>query len=242
MIHRRLIAALALLALTALAAGPVGAGQTLDRQQALRFVADMRAAYAGVADYTAVFKKTCAVAGSQCPTETTALKFKKPQSVYLRWTGPVRPGQEVIYVAGRNGGQLRAHKGSFPDLTLNLDPAGAVAMECNRRSVNQLGLGSVIELLASALAQNPAAALGLDGPLDVAGRACRCLTIAGQAAGPGEPVKARVCRDEQNRLPLRATMWDADGKLVEDYEFSRLQTNVGLTERDFDPDNHAYDF
>jgi outer membrane lipoprotein-sorting protein len=43
-------------------------------------------------------------------------------------------------------------------------------------------------------------------------------------------------------MMMKAMSWDHDGKLYESYEFTELELNPGLTERDFDHRNRDYDF
>ena len=50
-------------------------------------------------------------------------KFKRPFKVYMKYiTKP--EGQEVLFVRGENDNEIKAHKGSFPDITVNLNPYG----------------------------------------------------------------------------------------------------------------------
>ncbi len=48
--------------------------------------------------------------------------------------------------------------------------------------------------------------------------------------------------DEELVLPIRALIYDHDGKLYERYEHHDLRVDVGLTDLDFDPENPAYHF
>ncbi len=68
-----------------------------------------------------------------------AFKFARPFKVYLGFIKPHR-GREVIYVRGWNDNELRVHRGSFPDLTLNLDPEGSTAMKGNHHPITHFGL------------------------------------------------------------------------------------------------------
>ena len=57
----------------------------------------------------------------------------------------------------------------------------------------------------------------------------------------------QVYIDKENNLPIRfeAYDWPKGGKapdLMEEYTYSDLRVNVGLTPRDFDPANKSYSF
>jgi outer membrane lipoprotein-sorting protein len=70
-------------------------------------------------------------------------KFAKPFKVYLKFLEP-HEGREVIYKKGWNDGELRVHKGSFPDITVNLDPQGGMAMDDNHHPITDFGFGSLL--------------------------------------------------------------------------------------------------
>jgi len=54
--------------------------------------------------------------------------------------------------------------------------------------------------------------------------------------------KAEFVVSKKTGLPLKASTWDWRGRLYESYEYPEINYNVGLTPKDFDPDNSAYDF
>ncbi len=43
-------------------------------------------------------------------------------------------------------------------------------------------------------------------------------------------------------MPLQETSWDHKGRVYESYDYPVLKLNAGLTDKDFDPENEAYDF
>jgi hypothetical protein len=60
--------------------------------------------------------------------------------------------------------------------------------------------------------------------------------------------KAQVFFDDEWRLPVRYASWswptEPGGQpvLEEEYNYTQMQFNVGLTDLDFDPENSEYDF
>ncbi len=48
--------------------------------------------------------------------------------------------------------------------------------------------------------------------------------------------------NKKTGMPIKVSTWDWNGRLYESYEYPVLKFNVGLTAKDFDPDNKAYDF
>ena len=73
-------------------------------------------------------------------------KFMKPFKVYMKYITPSE-GQEVLYVRGENDGELKAHKGSFPDITVNLNPRGRAAMKGSHQPIQTFGLKKQIEIM-----------------------------------------------------------------------------------------------
>ncbi len=93
-------------------------------------------AYSNVKDYTAILYKQEWIDGKMKPMETIFMKFReKPFSVYMKWIKNPYKNQEVIFVKGWNKNRIKAHKGSFPDFTMNLDPLGWLPMKGNRHSI-----------------------------------------------------------------------------------------------------------
>ena len=65
---------------------------------------------------------------------------------------------------------------------------------------------------------------------------------------PSNPAKkyygyrATVAIDEEWKLPVAVKVYDWDDKLVENYHYSDIRVNVGLSDKDFDPANPDYNF
>ena len=165
---------------SALAATPVAAQDVADGDELRAHVYAMERAYASVQDYTATFYKQERVKGELLPLETIELKFRKPFGVYLRWLSGDFAGREVIYVRGWNEDKIRAHQGSFPDVTVSLRPDSSLAMRGNRHPITKVGFGEIIRLmvrdarLAEARPQDDVQYTDL-GEWDVYGTRSRCI-------------------------------------------------------------------
>jgi outer membrane lipoprotein-sorting protein len=79
-------------------------------------------------------------------TQYNTFKFARPFMVYLGFIDPFE-GREVIYRQGWNDNELRVHRGSFPDLTVNLDPRGSMAMKRSHHSITDFGLENTVRLM-----------------------------------------------------------------------------------------------
>lgn len=225
------------------------AGTPMTSAEVLDLVVTMERAYDRVDDYTATFTKQERVKGRLLAKETMRLKFAKPFRVYLKWTAGKHEGQEVLFVRGWNGDKIRAHTGSFPDITVDLAPENSLAMRGNRHPITDFGLGNTIAILArdarlaAVRPQDKVTYVDL-GVSTVSGVRARCVEATTPALrwSVYYAAKARLCVDTKRDLPVRVTVWDEEGQLLEDYAFRDLKTNVGLTAADFSADNGEYGF
>lgn len=54
--------------------------------------------------------------------------------------------------------------------------------------------------------------------------------------------RLRYLIGKKSLMPLQETSWDHRGRVYESYDYTVLDLSPGLTAKDFDPDNEAYDF
>lgn len=80
------------------------------------------------------------------PPETMTITYSRGR-VYLHITGGPKQGAEAIYVPGWNGNKVRIHKGSFPDVTLNLDPHGSLLMDDQHHPIEHAGFDHLASTL-----------------------------------------------------------------------------------------------
>ena len=221
-------------------------------------------------------------------------KFKKPFSVYLRFIKPF-PGREVIFVRGWNDNELKVHKGSFPDITVSLDPQGDTAMERSHHPITQFGFANTLKLAAKNLrlarkrgegeikvtdggVVNGQAVWKIDSKFPKGGHFVTArddetlwdisrrtgqdmyllLYVNHQKNDYDEPddvdeddkvfipryygAHAEFYVTKDRSIPVRVVIRDWQGRLYEQYDYTEIKRNVGLTGKDFDPDNKAYDF
>lgn len=244
-----------------------------------------------IQDYTGYMEKQERFIDGLGKLEKTTFKFARPFKVYVKFLN-VYNGREAIYVAGRNDNEVKVHKGTFPDINVNLDPQGGMAMEGNHHPVTDFGLENTIRISAAnlrkALKRGEGEFQVTDGgqvngrsvwrieakvPKDghfVTAQDDETLWHIAKRTGqdmylimytnkdyddpddPDEGDKVFIPRyyggrsellvDKENFLPVKATTWDWNGRLYETYSYYDMKYNVGLTDRDFDPDNKAYNF
>jgi outer membrane lipoprotein-sorting protein len=115
-----------------------------DATRALQLLSRAQDAIAAVEDYEGILVKQERF-GDELSTQSIKFKFAKPFKVYVKYLKPIS-GQEGIYRRGVNDNKVRAHKGSFPDITVNLDPLGRRAMENNHHPITSFGIETMLRI------------------------------------------------------------------------------------------------
>jgi hypothetical protein len=178
-------------------------------------------------------------------------------SVYLRFLKPNHvKDREIIYVEGKNDGMLLAHdaRGMGEIMgTVALAPDGLIAMHGQRYPVTMAGIKNLGQKLIEQAKRDRQIAAPCDvkwlNGAKVNGRPARSIQVTHPVRHPDHQFAvARVFIDEKLEIPIRyeGYAWPekADGApvLVEEYTYTCLRLNVGLSDKDFDPKNPHYNF
>lgn len=186
-----------------------------------------------------------------------------PLSVYLNFQKPANiAGREVIWVEGANNGKLCAHEGGLLGRlpALWLAPTGALAMKGNLYPINDIGIENLIAKLvergtreraadpmgtATVVTTTKGAKLGSGANK----RSCTILQISHPTNLGGFEFKlAQVFIDDEYNFPVRyiAYGWPKAGErgdvILEEYNYTNIELNVGLNDSDFDPANPNYKY
>jgi hypothetical protein len=204
-------------------------------------------------DYTANFYKR-EIVNNRVIVHSMAMKFRrKPFSVYLRFHKP-HEGREVIYVDGENQGHLLAHETGIKGVvgTVSLHPKDPEALSESKHPITEIGMANMVKHLVEQwkfeskygecdVKYYPNAKLG--------DRAFKVIESS-------HPVprrqfkfhKTRLYIDKETNLPIRIDHFGfpqqkgAEPPLLEQYYYSSVKTDIGLTDIDFDPNNPNYNF
>jgi len=178
-----------------------------------------------------------------------------PMRVYLDFAKPEAVnGREVIWAKDLHDGKLVVHEaGLLGMMTLRLDPTGMLAMRGQKYPIYDIGLVRLMEKLIERGQQdleNPEIKVFItdDYPFDGL-MASRIEVLRSSPSGEEDDFsRAEVVIDLNRQLILRYQSYGwpkqegDDPPLQESYTYYDVETNVGLTERDFDPTNPAYRF
>ncbi|HEB92445.1 MAG TPA: DUF1571 domain-containing protein [Gammaproteobacteria bacterium] len=214
-------------------------------------IARMQTATSQLRDTTYTFHKQEYADGHQQPIEHITVKYRAPNDIYMKWLEPIHRGRELLFRSGWNDEQLRISPGRWLP-TLNLDPHGRLAMRGNRHSIHQLPFPAIVANFADSAAliranpalQAPITDLGEQRHFGETGH-CYQLRLPKDREPGLYAAEVMLCVSLRTGLPLRIRSWDeVKGRLrqVEDYGYKDVQVNVGLSDRDFDPDNPDYNF
>jgi len=239
-----------------------GEQSALTLRDVISFAAESREAVKAVKDYTAVFSKTEMVKGKLIKQEMQ-MKFRaKPFSVYFLYRGN-NDGRQAIYVDGRYDNKLIVKEvsglGSLVGGGVHLRPNDPRVVAENRYPVTHVGIANLLETTIRDWEKElkvagdevdvqyfPNARLK-----DPNGRAadvpCLAVQVIHLKKLSGLPYHMnRVYFDKETRLPVRAERYgwpERAGEkppLLEEYKYLNLQTNVNLTDADFDPARYRF--
>ncbi len=216
-----------------------------------------------IRDYTATLVSQVFVDGKLQPEKYLKVKIRHantrdgiqtPFSVYTCFLKPKENvGQEVIWVAGQNDGNIVAHTTGLLNVKrFYLDPDGSIAMEGNRYPIGDIGMRNLIVKMrefGEKDRQHGECIVKIQRNVEING--CTCTRI--QAAHPYQRDHfdfhiARIYIDDARNIPIayEGYLWpDKEGEpapLLEKYYYTDVKLNIGLTDEDFDASNKAYNF
>lgn len=204
-------------------------------------------------DYSATLVRRERINGELTPFEYLTVKIRhKPFSVYVYFQTPASAkGQEAIYVAGQNQGNLLAHQARMTT-TLFLHPDGMIAMNNRRYPITEIGLVNLVQRLVDVGQQDlkfGECEVNYYKNAKVGKRPCTVIQVV-------HPVRrdvfrfhlARIFVDDELKLPVRYESHDwprepgGDPRLIEEYTYLDLKVNNGFTDEDFSTSNPQYRF
>jgi hypothetical protein len=210
-----------------------------------------------VPDYSAILLKRESLDGVLGDPQRILLKVRhQPFSVYVYCYDPAdRRGEEAIYVAGRNDGNLLGHTTGITGAllgTMSLKPDGAIAMDGQRHPLTEIGILNLCRRIAEAAEKGvnfPQCKVETTHDQKIGDRGCRCIQIR----NPEDRQQflfsqLRIYVDDELDLPIRFEGYDwpvepqGDPPLAEQYTYAKLKLSPGLTDTDFDVRNPRYGY
>ena len=179
-----------------------------------------------------------------------------PLRVYLRFVSPESiKGREVLWAQDLNDGKMAVHEVGllFSLKTLWLDPTGIIAMQGQRYPISEIGLVRLVEQLIERGEKdrdNPDITVTLNESHSFDDLQTHLIRVQrSRPSGDKDDFSlAEIIIDPARQLILsyRSFGWPAGEAdpppVLESYSYYDVQTNVGLTDTDFDTSNPAYNF
>ena len=203
-----------------------------------------------IEDYTATVYQIQRVGGRLLPEEVLSYKFRRPNSIYIRWIGDVKNGREIIYSEGWNNNKFLVHEGGIIGLiSFSLYPNSKEAMRETRHPVNESSIVFMMDSLEGSLDHallHPEDDIVIEdmGEGEVFERRVKWIRLK-FPFGEKYPYYAPLSIfgiDAERFLPLYYKAIGSDGVMWEEYRFKDIKTNVGISDSDFDPKNPEYGF
>ena len=181
---------------------------------------------------------------------------ESPRRVYLDYLAPESlKGRELIWAEDLHDGKLVVHESGWKKAvvgTLRLDPTGKVAMYGERFPIYELGLVRLTERLiedGKKDIDNPDATVTVTKNYSFDGMSCDLIQLRHTRPAPdteGDFSLAEIIIDPNREIAVsfRSFGWpesdNDEPPLLESYSYYELDTEVTLTDLDFDPANPAY--
>jgi outer membrane lipoprotein-sorting protein len=144
-------------------------------------ITGMKASWKKTKDYSATLYVRQRVDGKLYAEQSTMFKFRAPMDMYAKRLNDPNKNAEALYRGSKwNEGKIKANKGSFPNITMSLDPYGSMAMAGQNHPMPESHLGYYISLIISDFERaqkEGVASLSNAGSSSVDGRSCQKLSF-----------------------------------------------------------------
>jgi len=225
---------------------PAAPAHPLD--EPLRLIAQAKRAFAGVRDYTCTLIKQERLGGQLTPMHVVSMMVRnEPFSVYLKWHQPkAQVGQEACYVAGRNGGQMRAKSPGLLGTVgfVSVDPDDPRARKTSNHLITEAGIANLLKRFEKRWTgeyklNKTQVRIG-----EYEYNKRRCIRV--ETIHPENIQGAFFCYrsvlyfDKELQVPIRVECYDwprqggpVGGDLIEVYSYVNLRLNAGLPDSVF---------
>jgi hypothetical protein len=218
-----------------------------------------RAAVGAVNDYQAMFTKQELVGRTMYSGRMFMKLRHQPFGVYLRFVDQ-NAGREVMFAGPTYKNMMMAHEapGTLSAIvgTISLEPTSPRAMAEGRHPITEIGMAKMMDSLLGQWEGE----MKVNDPQDpkvfyypnakLAGQ-IECQAAITRHENPKHQFRfyeTRVFFDKKSNFPIRLEQYGfpdsahPEGYLVEQYIYTNIKVNVGMTDADFDIHNRNYRF
>lgn len=221
---------------------------------ALKIARTSRGVMAKIKDYEAIFTKREMIRGRLMQQQTQIRFRQQPFSVYMKFLRP-NAGREILYIHGQNNNQLMAHEGSGISAlvgTVSLATNGSEALKENRYPITMIGISNMLELIIKQWeTESQFGEINVQYYPEASIGKVKCQVIEVTHPRPRRQFKFQKTRlyiDKETNVPIRVenysfpTQPGQQSPLAEEYTYTNIRTNIGLSEIDFSRKNPKYKF
>lgn len=206
-----------------------------------------------VEDFESLFIKRERI-GKKLVEQAARMKVRhNPLSVYMLFGKP-NEGREIIWVEGQNDNEILVHETGIKSVvgTLSIDPNGKWAMGENHYPITLSGLPTLFKQLLKQWEHDalhlPEVEVKFYSNAKIGETPCRVIETKQPRKQGVRFNMTRLYLHAETNLPVRTQQYEfpkqRGGKpvLYEEYTYLDMQTNIGLTDLDFDTKNPNYNF
>lgn len=208
-----------------------------DPQLIDRLLGQGRATYNNLKTYSALLDRT-ELLGRKVRRQTgIILRFRKPKTIYIRFTTGPDAGTEALWDPERLGNQMAVRRkvgGVF--VPMRMDPMTPVRTGQERHPIHESDLGHLLGLLESHVKLHRSTGQGsitYEGEQTFDGRKTHRFSATFPQDQRFYAGRVIVDLDQATGLPLRVESYGWDGDLWEIYEYRQFRLNPDLSDSDF---------
>ncbi|MBN1906871.1 MAG: DUF1571 domain-containing protein [Deltaproteobacteria bacterium] len=190
-----------------------------------------------ITDYTCIFSKHELVGNRIIKEDNIVLKVKRPGHFYMKWQKGPKKGRIAIYVEGQNNNRVLINMGGLMAfLPVSIDPNGREALKENRHPITEADFITIFEKVTENYLRSrtdPEC-----NPPEIASMDSKSLVLTMRFPfGKGYYAHSgRLIIDRQRWLPIGLTCYGWENEFLEEYSFTDIKINPGLTEEAFKKD------
>jgi outer membrane lipoprotein-sorting protein len=190
-----------------------------------------------ITDYTCIFSKHELIGNRIIKEDNIALKVKRPGHFYMKWQEGPKKGRIAIYVEGQNNNRVLINMGGVMGLLpVAIDPNGKNALKENRHPITEADFITIFERVTKNYIRcrtDPECS-----PLEIDSKDPDTLVLK-MKFPPGKGYYTHsgcLTIDRKRWLPIGIVCYGWNNEFLEEYSFTDIKINPGLTEQAFKKD------
>ncbi len=212
-----------------------------------RMKATLDKKYGAASHYTCRMEKKERIGGKLQEKQTMDVKFRKPGDIYMKWGKGPHEGRQMLYRVGKDDKITVKEAGILGIATVRIDPNGSLVKADTNHPLTELDMGFTIGMIYQQLSKgqkNGDIKLKFKGVENIGGKPAYVVESWFQnveTQGYYAPHSINW-HDKATGLPVKTASFEANGDLREEFVWTNIKFNPGLTDADWDPANPAYGF